>query len=115
MDRSELTMAVAGALVGGVPLRLDLPLGVRADERARAARRRRTADMASELHAAEEARHRAELRLAEVEAAAARRVAKVEAELALTREAFAGAQAQADEVRAAYRRAMGGAEGVEPE
>ena len=49
-------------------------------------------DMASELHAAEEARHRAELRLTEVEAAAARRVAKVEAELALTREAFAGAQ-----------------------
>ena len=66
--------------------------------------------MATQLHAAEEARHRAERRLAEVEAAAARQVAKVEAELALTREAFAGAQAQAEEVRAAYRRAMGGAE-----
>ena len=115
MDRSELTMAVAGALVGAFLLGWILrwvfgrmnahgPHGAGALPTWRA-----------QLHAAEEARHRAELRLAEVEAAAARRVAKVEAELALTREAFAGAQAQAEEVRAAYRRAMGGAEGVEPE
>ena len=114
MDRNELTMAVAGALAGAFLLgwifhwifgRMNVHGPHSAGH----------ADMAGELHAAEEARHRAELRLAEVEAAAARQVAKLEAELALTREAFAGAQAQADEVRAAYRRAMGGAEGAEPE
>jgi sigma54-dependent transcription regulator len=109
MDRNELTMAVAGTLVGAFLLgwifrwiygRMNVhgPHGAS------------HGDMASELHAAEEARHRAELRLTEVEAAAARRVAKLDAELALTREAFAGAQAQAEEVRTAYRRAMGGAE-----
>jgi hypothetical protein len=109
MDRNELTMAVAGALFAAFVLgwvfrwffgRMN----------AHGAHGATHSQMASELHAAEEARHRAELRVAEVEAASARRVAKVEAELELTREAFNGAKAQAEEVRAAYRRAMGGAE-----
>ena len=114
MDRSELTMAVAGALVAAFLFGW-IFRWVFGRMNAHGAHGAAHSDMARELHAAEEARHRAELRLGEVEAAAARRVAKVEAELALTREAFAGAKAQADEVRAAYRRAMGGAEGVEPE
>ena len=109
MDRNELTMAVAGALFAAFVLgwifrwffgRMN----------AHGAHGATHSEMAGELHAAEEARHRAERRLAAAEAAATARVAKVEAELALTREAFAGAQAQADEVRAAYRRARGGAE-----
>ena len=65
MDRSELTMAVAGALVAAFLLgwifawiygRMNAP-GHAAHS-----------DMAGELHAAEEARRRAELRLAEAEA-----------------------------------------------
>ena len=113
MDRSELTMAVAGALVAAFLFGW-IFRWVFGRMNAHGAHGAAHSDMARELHAAEEARHRAELRLAEVEAAAERRVAKLEAELALTREAFAGAQTQADEVRAAYRRAMGGAD-VEPE
>ena len=109
MDRNELTVAVAGALAGAFLLgwifrwmfgRMNAhgPHGVA------------HAEMARELQAAEEARHQADLRLRESEAAAARRIATIEAELALTREAFAGARAQADEVRAAYRQAMSAGE-----
>jgi hypothetical protein len=104
MDRSELTMAVAGALVAAFLLGWIFAwIYGRMNAHGHAAH----SDMAGELHAAEEARRRAELRLAEAEAAAARRLAKVEAELGLTREAFAGAKAEAEEVRAAYRQAMG--------
>jgi hypothetical protein len=114
MDRNELTMAVAGALAAAFLLGW-IVRWVFGRMNAHGAEAAAHSEMARELHAAEAARHRAEARLAEVEQAAERRVAKVAAELELTREAFAGAQAQADEVRAAYRRAMGGAEGVEPE
>ena len=109
MDRSELTMVVAGALVGAFLLGW-IFRWVFGRMNAHGPQGASHSDMAGELHAAEEARHRAELRVTEVEAAAARRVAKVEAELALTREAFAGAKAQAEEVRAAYRRSIGTAE-----
>ena len=106
MDREQLIIAVAGALFGAFLLgwvarwmfgRMNAhgPQGVA------------HAEIARELHVAEEARHAAELRAAEAEAASARRAAKLEAELALTREAFATAQAQAEGVRAAYRRALG--------
>lgn len=106
MDREQLTMAVAGALLGAFLLgwitrwmfsRMNAhgPQGVA------------HAEMARELHVAEQARHAAEQRAAEVEATAARRAAKLEAELALTREAFATAQAQAEGVRTAYRRTLG--------
>ena len=77
MDRNELTLVIAGALVGAFLLgwifrwifgRINAP-GPAAP--------RQHADMAAQLHAAEEARHRAETLRDEVEAAAARQVAKL--------------------------------------
>lgn len=109
MDRNELTMVVATALFAAFALGW-IFRWIFSRMNAHGPHSVGHSEMASELHAAEGARRRAERRLAEAEAFAEQRLAKVEAELALTREAFASAQAQADEVRAAYRRAMGGAE-----
>jgi len=103
-------MAVAGALVGAFLLGWILRWAFGRMNAHGPHSAAHAADMATQLHAAEEARHRAELKLTGAEAAAAQRLSKVEAELALTREAFANAQAQAAEVRAGYRRSMGGVE-----
>jgi hypothetical protein len=106
MDRNELTLAIAGALVGAFLLGWILrwffgrmnasgPRGIA-----------RTATMAAQLHAAEEAQQRAEWRLAESEEENAHRVAELEAELAASRDALARAEAATEDIRAAYRKAL---------
>ena len=101
MDRNDLTLAIAGALVGAFLLGWILrwffgrmnasgPRGIA-----------KAATMAAQLHAAEEAQQRAEWRLAEVEEENARRIGELEAELASTRDALARAEAATEDIRAA--------------
>jgi hypothetical protein len=105
MDRTELTLAVAAALVLAVLLGWVLAwiagrLNVRGGD-ADAARA-----LAQRLEAAETARRQAEARLGEVEADLRLRLAEVEADLddALTR--FDRERTASEEVRAAYRVAI---------
>lgn len=109
MDRTELTMAVAGALGAALLLgwilawiagRLNAPGPRGADARAR--------DLAARLEAAEAGRRSAETRLSEVEADLTMRLAQAEAELASTLAHLEDARVQAEEVRAAYRASRGG-------
>lgn len=106
MDRTELTLAVAGALGAALLLgwilawiagRLNAPGGGDA----------RVQDLAARLEAAEAGRRTAELRLSEVEADLTMRLAQAEAELASTLAHLEDARLQAEEVRAAYRASRG--------
>jgi hypothetical protein len=103
LDRSELTFAIAAALVGAVLVGWILRWLFGRMNAAGPRNAARTAGLAARLHAAEEAQLRAETRLAEVEGDLAELQSELDAALA----ALARAQGQAEEVRAAYRRAMG--------
>ena len=107
MDRNELTLAIAGALVAAflagwvlhwIFSRLNRPAGPRNS--------RRTADMAARMHAAEEAQHAAEAKLREVEGDLRHRVAELQSELDATQETLERERSQGEELRAAYRAAM---------
>lgn len=107
MDREQLTLAIAAALVGAVLAgwllhavfgRLNAGAGPRSV--------RQTAEMASRLHAAEEAQLAAEMRLRDVEADLKRRLAETEAELSSTLADLERSRVQCDEIREAYRDAM---------
>jgi hypothetical protein len=105
MSRSELTLAIAAALVAAMLVGwvLRWMFGrMNAGPRSVAL----TADMAARLHAAEDGRARAESRLAEVEAELGRRLDEAQAELAAAVDGRARAEAQAEEIRDAYRRAL---------
>jgi hypothetical protein len=106
MDRNELTLAFAAALVGSFLLGWILRwiFGRMSTSGPRNAAR--TASLAAQLHAAEDARHRAETLLEEVEAEAARRIARLEGEIAASRDDVARAEAQTEEIREAYRQAL---------
>jgi len=107
MDREQLTLAIAAALVGAVLAgwllhavfgRLNAGAGPRSV--------RQTAEMASRLHAAEEAQLAAEMRLRDVETDLKRRLAETETELSSTLADLERSRAQCDEIREAYRDAI---------
>jgi hypothetical protein len=106
MDRSELTLAIAGTLVGAFLLGWILRWFFGRMNAAGPRSVARTADMATQLHAAEEARQRAEWRVAEVEEEGTRRVAELQGEVEKAREAVVRAEAATEEIRAAYRKAL---------
>lgn len=106
MDRNDLTLAVAGALAGAFLLgwilrwifgRMNASGGI-------------SAEAASRLHAADEARQEAEKLRDDIERVAAHRIADLQDELADSREALAKARQDADAERAASREATGGQE-----
>jgi len=108
LDRNELTLAIAGALVGAVLLgwvlrwifdRMNRSAGPRSI--------RRTADMATRLHEAEASRDAAESEAARIEADLRGRLDQTRAELDAALQDAARANAQVEEIRAAYRVAMG--------
>ncbi len=106
MDRNELTLAVAGALLaafllGWVTHWFFARMHAHGPRNAA-----RTADIAARLHAAEAARDQATRAVAEAEAVAAHRIAGLEADLAASRTAVSHAESQAEEIRAAYREAL---------
>lgn len=106
MDRNELTLAIAGALVGAFLLGWILRWFFGRMNAAGPRSVVRTADMAAQLHAAEEARGRAEWRVTEVEEETGRRIAELQAEVATARAEVAKAEAATEEIRAAYRKAL---------
>ena len=108
MDRSELTLVIAGALVGAFLLGWIFRWFFGRINAVGPRNARRTADMAAQLHAAEQARHAAEERASRIESEARRHFTSVEAELASTQTALESARAQAEEIREAYRQAMAG-------
>lgn len=114
MNREELTLAIAAALVGAVLAGWVLH-AVFARLNAGAGPRdvRQTAEMASRLHKAEEAQLAAEMRLRDVEGDLRRRLAETEGELSSTLAELERTRVQCDEIREAYREAMaeGGARG----
>lgn len=108
MDRSDLTLIVAGALATAVLLGWTLAwiagrLNARGGDAA--------ADLTAQLAAAETARREAVSRLGQVEAELGARLAEAETELAATLRQLDAARAQAEDVRAAYRSAMGNRSG----
>ncbi len=108
MDRDELMLAIAGALFGAMLLGWILHWMFARINRAEGPRSiRRTADMASRLHAAEAARSRAETRLAEVEQDLRQQLADTERELDTALRALDRERNQTEEIRAAYRAASG--------
>ena len=113
MDRNELTLAIAGALVGAFLLGWILRWFFGRINASGPRSVVQTADMAAQLHAAEEAKRRAEWRAAELEEEAARRVAELQAEVEKARAEVARADAATEEIRGAYRKALigRGAEG----
>ncbi len=107
MDRNDLTLAVAAALVGAVLLGWILHmLFARLNTGAGPRSIKRTADMAHRLHDAEEAQHRAETRLRQVEGDLQARVTELTAELDASNAALLRAREQTEEIRAAYRQTM---------
>jgi hypothetical protein len=110
MDRNELTLVVAGALVGAFVLGWVLRWFFGRLNATGPRSLARTADMAAQLHAAEEAKQRAEWRAAAAEEEGARRVAELQGEVEKARAEVARAEAATEEIRAAYRKALiGGA------
>ena len=99
MDRNELTLAIAGALVGAFLLGWILRWFFGRINASGPRSVVQTADMAAQLHAAEEARQRAEWRAAELEEEAARRVAELQAEVEKARAEVARADAATEEIR----------------
>lgn len=106
MDRNDLTLAIAGALVASFLLGWILRWFFGRMNASGPRSAARTADLAGQLHAAEEARHRAEWRLNELREEADRRVAELNAELAAARAETGRAEAATEEIRAAYRRVL---------
>lgn len=106
MDRNELTLAIAGALVGAFLLGWILRWFFGRMNAAGPRSVARTADMAAQLHAAEETQRRTEWRLGEIEEERARQIAELQAELESSRAAVVRAEAQTEEIRAAYRKAL---------
>jgi hypothetical protein len=106
VDRSELTLAIAGALVAAFLLGWILRWFFGRLNATGPRSIARTARMAAQLHAAEAAQHRAEARLAEVEADLRQRLSDMHAELVTTQDALRVAEEQAEEIRAAYRQAL---------
>jgi hypothetical protein len=106
VDRNSLTLAVAGALVAAFLLGWILRWFFGRLNATGPRSLARTARMAAQLHAAEEAQHQAEARLAEVEADLRQRLADVHAELVTAQDALARAEEQAEEIRTAYRQVM---------
>ncbi len=113
MDRNELTLAIAGALVVAFLLGWILRWFFGRINASGPRSVARTADMAAQLHAAEEAKQRAEWRAIEAEEEATRRIAELQAEVGTAREAAGKAEAATEEIRGAYRKALidRGAEG----
>lgn len=106
MDRAELTLVVAGALVAAVVLGWAIgAIGARLGAPSRAGRLR---DLADRLDAAEAARRQAEARLIEVEADLVARLREAEAEREEAEAALARERALTEDVRAAYRAATEG-------
>lgn len=110
MDRNELTLAFAAALVGAFLLGWILRWVFGRISASGPRNAARTASLATRLQVAEDARHHAETLLVEVEQEAGRRIAGLEGELAASREAVTRAEAQTEEIRAAYRQALIGRE-----
>lgn len=110
MDRGELSAAIAAVLVLAVLLGWILRWIFTRVDGAGPRSLTKTADMASQLHAAEEARIKAEQRLATIEGDFKARLSDLEAELASTQRRLLTAQEQTEEIRAAYRAAMAGRE-----
>ena len=108
MDRNDLTLAIAGALVAAFLLGWMLRWAFARLNTAGPRNAARAADLAARLHRAEDAQHRAERRLAEVEAEASRRLVELQAELDDARATLERCEAGAEEVRAAYRRILSG-------
>ena len=106
MDRNDLTLAIAGGLVAAFLLGWILRWFFGRLNATGPRSLARTARMATQLHAAEEAQHRAEARLAEVEADLRQRLAEAHAELVTTQDALARAEEQAEEIRTAYRQVL---------
>ena len=106
MDRSELTLAIAGALIGAFLLGWLLRWIFARMNTAGPRNAARAADLAARLHAAEDALHRSEEQLAEIEAESGRRVVELEADPVGARKALAQSEAQAEEIRTAYRRSL---------
>ena len=107
LDRDDLTLAVAGALVAAVLIGWVLCWLVGRINRGGGQRGiARTAELAARLHLAEEAQATAQIRLAEVESDMNQRLAEMQGELDSTLASLARARAQTEEVRAAYRKAM---------
>ena len=106
MNRNELTLAIAAALVGAFLLGWILRWFFGRLNATGPRSMARTARMAAQLHAAEEAQHRAEARLTEVEADLRQRLADLNAELVTTQDALKRAEEQAEDLRAAYRQAL---------
>ena len=106
MDRNELTLAIAGALVGAFLLGWVLRWFFGRLNATGPRNVALTADLAAQMHAAEEAKGRAEWRAAEAEEEGARRVAELQKEVEKAREEVARAEATTEEIRAAYRKAL---------
>ena len=106
MGRSDLTLAIAGALVGAFLLGWILRWFFGRMNASGPRSVAQTAQMAAQLHAAEDAQKRAEWRLAEAEGESALRVAELQAEVASGRDALARAEAQTEDIRSAYRKAL---------
>jgi hypothetical protein len=106
VNRNELTLAIAGALVAAFLLGWILRWFFARLNATGPRNMARAARMAAQLHAAEEAQHRAEARLAEVEADMRQRLSDLHAELVTTQDALRRAEEQAEDVRAAYRQVL---------
>ena len=106
MDRNELTLAIAGALVGAFVLGWILRWFFGRLNATGPRSVARTADLAAQLHTAEEAKGRAEWRATEAEEEGARRVAELQAEVEKAREEVVRAETATEEIRGAYRRAL---------
>jgi chromosome segregation ATPase len=102
MDRTELTLVMAGALVLAVLLGWVLR-GLFRGLNAGARRARSAADLADRLHRAEES----EARLRTVERELTAELAEVRGELAESLRRLDAARAEVDEIREAYRQAVG--------
>lgn len=108
MNRSELTLVIAGALVLALLIGWTLRWMLGRLDAAGPGNAARAADLAARLHDAEDARARAEARLAAVERDLTGRLAQLESELNAALDRLDTAQAQGDAIRAAYRETRDG-------
>ena len=106
MDRNELTLAIAGALFAAFLLGWIMRWLFGRTNGPVVHSPARDADLAVQLHAAEDARHRAETLRDEIENAAAQQIAALQSDLAAARDEAVRAAAEVEEIRASYRRVM---------